>query len=287
MYPRGKETIWALGFFTLLLLNTVTGSFPKAQNVSWSSINFKTLLLWSPKPDGYSYTVEFSRLGQNRDRSPHCIQTSETECDLTQQLKNLKHIRETYTAVVQSESARGVPSDIVEPPYTESKKFCPYTDTLIGKPDFNFTVSGRKITINVIDPLTALFNGQNQRMSIRDIFGDDLQYSVMYRRAGSTGKKRQTSATNVIELANVDKGESYCLMVQAAIPSRGLDKQYGELSHTKCTPDNNKGIFDEYGIGAIAGVIFTILAIIIIAIVVMVVCCKRRRKEKSGKEGIV
>lgn len=77
----------------------------------------------------FSLSLFSDSLGQNRDRSPHCIQTSETECDLTQQLKNLKHIRETYTAVVQSESARGVPSDIVEPPYTESKKFCPYTDS--------------------------------------------------------------------------------------------------------------------------------------------------------------
>ncbi|KAG5268206.1 hypothetical protein AALO_G00209440 [Alosa alosa] len=286
MYPRRMGLLLVICFLKLLILNTVTGSYPRATNVSWSSINFKTLLSWSPKPDGYSYTVEFFAAGQNRDRSPHCIQTAETECDLTEQLKELKQI---YTANVLSESVRGATSDIVELPYTASKKFCPYTDTIIGKPDFNFTVSkdGRKITIHVIDPLTAVFDSQTRRLSIRDIFGDDLEYSVTYQRAGSTGKKLQTSKTNIIELTNVDKGESYCLMVQAVIPSRDFDKKNGEFSNTKCTPNTKKGIFDEYGIGAIAGAIFTILAIIIIIIVVTVVCCKRQRKEKSGDPGVV
>lgn len=285
MYTE-KGLLLMLCFFKLLLLSTVTGSFPKAQNVTWSSINFKTMLSWSPKPDGYSYTVEYSALGQNRDRSPLCIQTSETECDLTQQLKELK---KTYTAVVQSEPVRGETTDLVELPYTASQRFCPYTDTLIGKPDFNFTVSkdGRKITVQVIDPLTALFNAQNQQMSIRDVFGADLEYSVSYSRASSTGKKYETSKTNTIELTKIDKGQSYCLKVQAVIPSREYGKQNGEFSNTKCTPQINNGIFDEYGIGAIAGAIFTILAIIIIVVVVVVVCCKRQQKEKYGNQGVV
>ncbi|XP_062377624.1 coagulation factor IIIa [Sardina pilchardus] len=286
MYQRRMGLLLVLCFVKLLFLNTVTGSYPRATNVTWSSINFKTLLSWGPKPDGYSYTVEFSAVGENRDRSPHCIQTAETECDLTQQLKALKS---TYIANVLSEPLRGVTSDLVEFPYTASQKFCPYTDTIIGKPDFNFTVSKdtRKITIHVIDPLTAIFDGQSRRLSIRDVFGDDLEYSVTYQRAGSTGKKQQTTKTNVIELTHLDKGESYCLRVEAVIPSRDFNQQRGELSKTKCTPNTKKGIFDEYGIGAIAGVIFTILAIIIIVIVVTVVCCKRQRKEKSGDPGVV
>ncbi|KAL2085573.1 hypothetical protein ACEWY4_018893 [Coilia grayii] len=274
---QGKEIFLVLGFSMMLLFNTVTGSFPTAENVSWSSINFKTLLSWSPKPVNYSYTVEFSALGQNRKRSPYCIQTSETECDLTQQLTNIK---ETYTADVLSEPVRGATSDLVEFPYTRSTKFCPYTDTIIGKPDFDFTVSkdGRTVSIRVIDPPTALFNEQNQPLNIRDVFGKDLEYRAMYRRAGSTGKKYQTSPTNDIELTRLDKGESYCIMVQAWIPSRGFGKEEGSLSKTKCTSVEPKGI-GEYSPAVIAGAIVTILAIVITAIVVTVVCCRRRQKD--------
>lgn len=38
------------------------GSYPRAQNVTWKSTNFKTILAWEPKPSAeYSYTVEFSK----------------------------------------------------------------------------------------------------------------------------------------------------------------------------------------------------------------------------------
>ena len=47
----------------------------------------------------------------------------------------------------------------------------------------------RSVTLNVTDPLTALFEGNRQR-SIRDVFGDELQYRVTYRRHSSTGKVR-------------------------------------------------------------------------------------------------
>lgn len=37
------------------------GSYPRAQNVTWSSVNFKTILTWGPQPSSdYTYTVEYS-----------------------------------------------------------------------------------------------------------------------------------------------------------------------------------------------------------------------------------
>lgn len=57
-------------------------------------------------------------------------------------------------------------------------------------------------------------------------------------------QKSETSKSNIIELTKIDKGESYCLMVQAVIPSREHGKQNGEFSNTKCTTKTNKDIFD-------------------------------------------
>lgn len=38
-----------------------SGSYPPAQNVTWTSVNFKTILSWGPKPSSdYTYTVEYS-----------------------------------------------------------------------------------------------------------------------------------------------------------------------------------------------------------------------------------
>ncbi len=64
------------------------------------------------------------RVGRDKQRNPHCIRSSETECDLTNELE----LKGVYSADVLSESLQGS-SDYVEPPYTRSKKFCAYNDS--------------------------------------------------------------------------------------------------------------------------------------------------------------
>ncbi|KAI2648875.1 Tissue factor [Labeo rohita] len=234
--------------------------YPKAQNVTWFSINFKSMLTWSPKPTNYSYTVEFSKLGQDRERTPHCIRTMDTECDLTLELKNLQ---DYYTADILSEPMRGVSSDLVEFPHVSSKKFSPYHDTDIGGPEFNIEVSSdkRKTTLHVTDVPTALFDVDKNRLNIRDVFGDKLQYKVIYRKAKSTGK--------------------------AFLPFRALDKQLGQLSQVQCSPEEDTSIFGEYSVGVIAGAILIIILAITAIIIVIVMCCRRRRRaENTEKEGL-
>ncbi|XP_076850735.1 coagulation factor III, tissue factor a [Brachyhypopomus gauderio] len=261
-------------------------TFPRAQNVTWSSLNFKTLLTWSPKPTNYSYTVEFSQRGQDRERTPLCIQTSDTECDLTTALTNLKG---RYMAEVQSEPKRGSSSDLTEFPHTASGWFCPYNDTMIGRPEFRIAVSKdqRTITLYVKDIQTAVLNGQKQSQSIRDIFKDDLQYKVFYRKAKSTGKKEKISTSSTIEVTNLDQGVSYCFTVQALIRSRSPDKQHGEISHVQCSPEEHKSFFDDYSLPVIASAILVIAVIVSVVIAVIVMCCKRRQKtKKRGMEGV-
>uniref|UniRef100_A0A4W5LWG4 Tissue factor n=1 Tax=Hucho hucho TaxID=62062 RepID=A0A4W5LWG4_9TELE len=275
-------------FTTLFFTNGVSGDYPKAQNVSWLSINFKTLLLWDPEPTNYSYTIEFSVIGQNRKKNQHCIRTMETECDLSNSLMDLKAI---YSADVLSKPLLGVNSDLIEFPHTRSERFTPYNDTLIGRPEFKIEVSKdkRKITLYVEDPLTALFNEHNQQRTIRDVFADELQYKVTFGKATNTGKKTKISASSEIELdrRDVDPGVSYCFNVQAYIPSRSTDKQLGKLSQRQCSPGDDKSVFEEYGIGVIATFILLIIMIVVAAIVVTVVCCKRRKNaNRSGKEGV-
>lgn len=75
----------------------------------------------------YFLNIEIShRIGQSTERTPHCIKSTETECDLTAELKNLKA---SYKADVLSEPARGVTSDLIEHPYTTSERFSPYLDS--------------------------------------------------------------------------------------------------------------------------------------------------------------
>ncbi|XP_066539249.1 coagulation factor IIIa [Hoplias malabaricus] len=273
--------VWAF----LISNDFVSGSFPKATDVTWLSLNFKTILQWGPKPVNYLYTVEYAKKGENRERSPLCIQTNETECDLTTELKDLKG---RYSADVLSQPIQKVSSDGAEFPHTTSDWFVPYNDTLIGKPEFEIKVSEdkRKITLYITDVPTALLHGQNKRMTIRDIFKDDLKYKVFYRKASSSGKKEKVSALSEIELTDLDRGESYCFNVQAYLPFRKTDKQLGELSLVKCSPKNST-IFEEYSLVVIICTVLCIIVIISVLITLIVLCCKHGQNAKrKGPEGV-
>lgn len=75
---------------------------------------------------------------------------------------------------------------------------CPSSTAEIGRPDFKLEVSGdkKKTTLYVTDPLTAVFKDGRQ-LNIRDIFSDELQYKVTYRRNKSTGKVSNSRCRNI------------------------------------------------------------------------------------------
>ncbi|XP_040022581.1 coagulation factor III, tissue factor a [Gasterosteus aculeatus] len=271
---------------TVLFLSSASGSYPRAHNVTWKSTNFKTILTWEPKPSAdYSYTVEFSAVGADKQRNSHCIRSSVTRCDLSSSLSDLNA---NYVADVLSEPPLGATSSLIEFPYSSSPRFCPYKDTDVGRLDFKLQVSEdkKKTTLYVTDPLTALFEDGRQ-LNIRDIFSSQLQYKVTYWKNKSTGKKVRLSASNVIEMTDLDRAKSYCFKVQAYIPSRSLDKQLGELSRTQCSDGDNQSVFEVYSVGVIAAAIFLILLLMGLVIAVTVVCYKRREAaQHSGKEGM-
>ncbi|XP_010866883.2 tissue factor [Esox lucius] len=251
--------------------------FPKAKDIRWVSVNFKTFLTWSPKPINYTYTVEYSVVGQDRQRNPYCIRTSATECDLTNELRNLN---KTYTVDILSEPLPGVTSDLVEFPFSQAERFCPYKDTEIGGPDFKIVQKENKtkIMLQIQDPLTPLYKDGLQ-LTIRDIFKNKLEYKIIYSKAGSTGRKEKISNLMDVELTGLDEGESYCLMVAAYIPSRS--KRLGQWSKPQCSPRERKTLFDEFTVGAIAGASGLMLAILIIFVTLTVVCYKRCCRKKD------
>ncbi|XP_048031129.1 tissue factor-like [Megalobrama amblycephala] len=88
-------------------------------------------------------------------------------------------------------------------------------------------------------------------------------------------QKEMTSKSSIIELMDLDKGESYCFNIQAYLPFRApQDKQLGELSNIQCSPEEETSFFKEYGMGVIVGAILTIIFVIIAIIIVIAIRCK-------------
>ncbi|KAG8132668.1 hypothetical protein E2320_010506 [Naja naja] len=248
----------------LALLPSDSGSAVQtAVNITWSSINFKTLLHWDPKPVGYVYTVEMD--GYLLIREKVCIHTDKTECDVTNVI--LQNLKDTYTARIYSE----IPYDednFETSPYEISSEFVPYTQTELGTPTVTYFEQKDKILkVKVADPPTPYrVNGTLQ--TIRDIFKNDLEYMLYYWKDQSTGKKSAKTKTNQFAV-DIDKGKSYCFYVQANIPSRL----------------NNQKTLDLDTILIIVGAAVGVLILIIVLSVVIYKCTKAKRRS-SEKENM-
>uniref|UniRef100_A0A8C4SR79 Tissue factor n=1 Tax=Erpetoichthys calabaricus TaxID=27687 RepID=A0A8C4SR79_ERPCA len=271
----------------LLSLNgEVTGNpndVPLATDIVWSSINFKTILEWKPKPTNYTYTVEVYGKKSNALKSKYCIRTTKTECDLTSVMTNMS---DTYTAHVSS-----VPNQQSEDPeearYALSPKITPYRDTQIGQPKFSIEINEQKDWIKLLieDPVSGVRKANGSFMTIREIFRDDFKYRVFYRRASSTGKKEAYTQSNEYKL-KIDRGESYCFTVQAIIPSRDVSSQFGQESEMQCSPMETN-FLNEYGIGAKL-LVCAAVVIVIVAVIITAVVCKKKNdgKKSSNSEGL-
>lgn len=239
-------------------------------NLTWESTNFKTILKWEPRPINHVYTVQISHsLG---DWKSKCFSTTETECDLTDEI--MKDVKQTYLARVLSKLANAT-SSAAEPVYTNSPEFTPYSETNLGKPKIkSFKQVGTKLNVTVDDART-LVRKNGTFLSLRDVFGKDLTYILYYWKASSTGKKTAKTNTNEF-LVDVDKGENYCFSVQAVIPSRNANQKSPESS-IECTTHEKDMFF-------IIGTVVFLVIIFIIVLSLSLYKCKKTRARRNKKE---
>ncbi|ELK06359.1 tissue factor [Pteropus alecto] len=275
-YPEAAVSRTILFGWVLVQLAGASGTtgVVVAYNLTWKSTNFKTILEWEPKPINHGYTVQIShRLGNWKSK---CFSTTETECDLTDEI--VKDVKQTYLARVLSQLANAT-SSAAEPVFTNSPEFTPYLETNLGQPTIkSFEQVGTKLNVTVHDART-LVRKNGTFLSLRDVFGKDLTYILYYWKASSTGKKTAKTNTNEF-LVDVDKGENYCFSVQAVIPSRNANQKSPE-SPIKCTT-HERGVFRDMFF--IIGVVVFLVIIFIIVLSLSLYKCKKTRARRSRKE---
>ncbi|XP_032074391.1 tissue factor [Thamnophis elegans] len=274
----GAPALLLCAVFALVPSDSGSSAVQTAVNITWSSINFKTLLHWDPKPVGYFYTVEMD--GDLLPREKVCIRTAETKCDVTNVI--FQNLKDTYMARIYSE----IPYDednFETPPYELSSEFVPYTQTVLGTPTVTrFEQKDEILKVEVADPLTPhRVNGTLQ--TIRDIFKNDLEYLLHYWKDQSTGKKSAKTKTNQFTVG-VDKGKSYCFYVEANIPSR-LNNQKSQKSSVKCTSVHREDL-DALDWDKIVIIVAAAVGVLILIIVSSVVIykCKKAKSRPSEKE---
>lgn len=260
--------------WVLARVTDAAGTPARAYNLTWKSTNFKTILEWEPKPINYVYTVQISSALE--DWKSICFSITATECDLTNEI--VQDVHQKYLARVISLMPNNT-GFFEDAHYSNSPDFTPYLQTKLGLPKIeSFEQVGTKLNVTVHDTQT-LVRSNGTFLSLRDIFGQNLNYMLYYWKASTTGKKTAVTNTNEF-LIDVEKGQDYCFLVQAVIPSRKVNKKSPE-SMTVCTK-HEKGVFREMFF--IVGLVILFIIIIIIFLALFLHKCRKARAKQSGKE---
>ncbi|XP_041659957.1 tissue factor-like [Cheilinus undulatus] len=249
----------------------------KAENVRWTSLDFKTMLSWTTKTPEHSYTIRYSSIDGDWIHPDHCDQLSDHLCDMTEELKyyDRAFIADVLTDITDDDYDHG------DYQHTESKPFNPYRETNISAVEFTVHAANESsMLINITDTLTSVHKDGKQ-LTIRDIFKHDLLYKINYHKAESTGKREKLSENSAAFVYSLDSGTRYCFMVAAVIKSRPPNMQQGAWSRHLCQETGGDQSMHELGPGAWVGLIFILLTVFIIFVTVTVLCCRNRRQKNN------
>lgn len=274
------KTLVYLGVCVSAVILSAADPISKAENVRWTSRDFKTILHWTSKDPHQTFTINFSEGGGDWMDHPECAQMLGSQCDMSNELRPFDR---SFTADILSDHGDQGDHEYSEDefPHTESKPFNPYRETNISAVVFSVkALNSSTVMVNITDSLTSVHEGTKQ-LTTRDIFKQDLQYKIRYQKSESTGRRDHISDLSVAHVKQLDPGQSYCFMVTAYIQSRPKSSQEGAWSQSLCTQTHgDSSSVHELSPGALFGVIFPILALIIIIVVtVTVVCCKKNKKR--------
>ncbi|XP_068455054.1 tissue factor-like [Clinocottus analis] len=271
------KTVLYLGVcLSAWVITSAEENIPKADNVRWVSVDFKTVLHWTIEPSNYTYTVYYAGKEDNWRQTFNCIQMSATECDLSNDVK----MNNTYNVKIQTVPANEYDDygdDLAEYPDSYSPPFNPFRETNISAVKFTVAaVDENRVNVTITDPLSGIHEGEKQ-LSLRDILKSELKYKISYYKFGSTRKRDFISNSSTAEVSQLDSGQSYCFMVAAFIPTRPKISQHGAWSAQWCTPG------DESSLGAWVGAVVILLTVLVIIVLVTVLCCKCCRQKNLSQ----
>ncbi|XP_075934778.1 tissue factor-like [Anarhichas minor] len=276
------KTVLYLGIWlSAWIITTADENFvPKAENVRWVSLDFKTILVWTTNASDYKYTVSYHSEEPEWSQSPDCIRMSHSECDLTDHLRPLDR---TYTVQIKTEPVTvDYDYDLEDFPHSPCPPFNPYRETNISAVNFTVeVVDESRVIVNITDPLSGVHE-LGKQLSLRDVFKKDLKYKISYYKSGSTGKRDIISNSSTAEVSKLNAGQSYCFMVAAFIPSRPKSSQQGAWSIQWCIPGDSN-VLQELSLAAWVGAVFILLTVLVIIVTVTVLCCKCCRQKNTSQ----
>ncbi|XP_055042732.2 interleukin-20 receptor subunit alpha [Misgurnus anguillicaudatus] len=241
------------------------------QNVHFYSMDFRNMVRWTPGEgfsNGTSYTVEYAIYGDAEETNSEqvrwrpvkqCTFIQQTECDVSQETFN--HLDEYYARVKAI-------SPQTQSLWTESTRFSPMTDTILGPPLVEVNVVQNSIDISLKGPFRYKTKTKGGK-SLWKIF-PHLMYNVSVYYTKSNHTTFYSLQTSTLRLGPLEFSTHVCIVVQVQSQSLYLSSKPSERTCAE-TP---KDVFKDQLLAAmLGGVLPSALCLCVLAVLGGLIHC--------------
>lgn len=241
------------------------------QNVHFYSMDLRNVVRWTPGegfPNGTSYTVEYAIYGDAEENNSEqvrwrpveqCTFIQQTECDVSQETFNLD---DEYYARVKAISPQ------TQSLWTESTRFSPMMDTILGPPLVEVIVVQNYINISMKGPFRYKTKTKRGR-SLWKIF-QHLIYNVSVYYTKSDYMQFFPRQTSTLTLGPLEFSTHVCIVVQVQSQSFPLSSKPSERTCAE-TP---KDVFKDQLLAAmLGGVLPSALCLCVLAVLGGLIHC--------------
>ncbi|XP_041830941.1 interleukin-20 receptor subunit alpha [Melanotaenia boesemani] len=230
-----------ISFIYLLgLYCAASTTLPSPTNVSFSSVNLRNVLHWSPgngTPDDIHFTVEYAIYGDsvkaikgrrmNWRAVPQCTNIIRTWCDLT---KETRDVEQGYYARVHTMGRRSSSK------WAVTLRFDPKSDTTFGPPWVSLEIVNNSAIITLTGPMRYPPNNHTKEVSMAEVY-PQMRYNLSIYNTHRDQMHHIPVATNWYKYHLQDYNTEYCFSAKSKFLSLPVECQ-ASAWHCITTPQD-------------------------------------------------
>lgn len=207
--------MWTSLLCVLLFRTEVLSLLHNPTNVTFTSVNFRNILQWSPG-NGYTadtkYRIRYAIYG-NKERNIwkpvlHCADITRTWCDLSEETSDLEH---SYYAMVRAVGRKRHSKWVLT-----QKRFYPKIETEFGPPRVSVEVDDKYVTVTVEGPMKYLPYNKTPQVSMATLF-PEMMYNLSINNTRSGEIRHVTLTRNQIKFRIMDHGIELCFSARTQL----------------------------------------------------------------------
>lgn len=227
--------MWACLFFVLAFGTAVLSSPPKPTNVTFTSVNFRNIVKWSPgkdTPADTKYRVRIAIYGDSLEGRahwklvPHCTDITRTWCDLSEETSDLE---QGYYVKVRAVSRKN------HSEWVWSHEFSPKINTEFGPPHLSVEVDDKYAIVTIEGPMKYLPNNKTPQVSMATVY-PQMIYNLSIHNIHSGKIRHFMLHGNQYKYRTMDPGTEVCFSATTKLMDRSAT-HHSSAWHCITTPE--------------------------------------------------